>query len=157
LAFYFFPGRSQINCCHYTLLLTIMVLYRCLCWFLFSETNLHTNQLSLVERHLHDTICTIEQQIEQGQFSGSACRVYELIERCSSSRPVCNFSNFTYLTYCIGVMISMISCLITAFKLETTSVWAYVYYLSSVWSHSCTVSSQNHCVSLAAEAQLTNS
>lgn len=74
-----------------------MVLYRCLCWFLFSETNSHTNQLSLVERHLHDTICTIEQQIEQGQFSGSVCRVYELIERCSSSRPVCNFSNFTYI------------------------------------------------------------
>jgi hypothetical protein len=53
--------------------------------------------MSFVERHLHDTICTIEQQIEQGQFNGSVCRVYELIERCSSSRPVCNISNCTYI------------------------------------------------------------
>jgi len=46
--------------------------------------------MSLIESSLHDTICIIEQQIELGQFNGSVCRVFELIERCSSTRPVCN-------------------------------------------------------------------
>jgi len=46
--------------------------------------------MSLIESSLHDTICIIEQQIELGQFDGSVCRVFELIERCSSTRPVCS-------------------------------------------------------------------
>jgi tuberous sclerosis protein 2 len=61
-------------------------------WFLFSETNSRTNQMSLIESSLRDTMCIIEQQIELGQFNGSVCKVFELIERCSSARPVCNIS-----------------------------------------------------------------
>ncbi|KAJ4432765.1 hypothetical protein ANN_21404 [Periplaneta americana] len=53
----------------------------------YIETNSQTNQMSLVESHLHDTICTIEKQIELGQFNGSVHRVFELIERCSAVRP----------------------------------------------------------------------
>ncbi|PSN43169.1 hypothetical protein C0J52_09893 [Blattella germanica] len=53
----------------------------------YIETNNHTNQMSLIESHLHDTMSTIEQLIELGQFNGSVHKIFELIERCSSVRP----------------------------------------------------------------------
>lgn len=43
---------------------------------------------TLVGKHLHETLCTIETLYELGQFQGSARRVFELIERCSPHRPV---------------------------------------------------------------------
>jgi len=49
--------------------------------------------MALIESSLHDTIRIIEQQIELGQFNGSVCRVFELIERCSSTRPVRNITS----------------------------------------------------------------
>lgn len=53
----------------------------------YTEINSHTNQMALIENHLHDTISTIEQLIELGQYSGSMHRIFEIIERCSSARP----------------------------------------------------------------------
>ncbi|KAJ9583770.1 hypothetical protein L9F63_021894, partial [Diploptera punctata] len=53
----------------------------------YTETNSQTNQMSLIEIHLHDTISTVEQLIELGQYSSSVHRIYELIERCSAARP----------------------------------------------------------------------
>lgn len=37
---------------------------------------------------LHETLCTIEQLIELGQFNGSVRKVFSLIEMSSSVRPV---------------------------------------------------------------------
>ncbi|KAK7793760.1 hypothetical protein R5R35_000957 [Gryllus longicercus] len=51
------------------------------------ETPPHNSSVTLVASHLHDTLCTIEQLIELGQFNGSVRRVFELIERCSPVRP----------------------------------------------------------------------
>ncbi|KAJ1527617.1 hypothetical protein ONE63_007580 [Megalurothrips usitatus] len=42
---------------------------------------------SLVGKHLHETLCTVETLYELGQFQGSARRVFDLIERCSPHRP----------------------------------------------------------------------
>nr|CAD7441251.1 unnamed protein product [Timema bartmani] len=51
------------------------------------ETDSRTSPASQVTSTLHDTICTIEQLMELGQFHGSVRRVFELIERCSPVRP----------------------------------------------------------------------
>lgn len=42
---------------------------------------------ALVGSHLHETLCTIEQLIELGQFNGSVRRVFQIIERCAPVRP----------------------------------------------------------------------
>nr|CAD7410753.1 unnamed protein product [Timema cristinae] len=51
------------------------------------ETDSRASPASQVTSTLHDTICTIEQLMELGQFHGSVRRVFELIERCSPVRP----------------------------------------------------------------------
>nr|CAD7432433.1 unnamed protein product [Timema monikensis] len=52
-----------------------------------SNTPPRSSPASQVTSTLHDTICTIEQLMELGQFHGSVRRVFELIERCSPVRP----------------------------------------------------------------------
>lgn len=53
--------------------------------------HIETKDVSLlgsVITKLHETLCTIEQLIELGQFNGNVRRVFSLIEMSSCMRPV---------------------------------------------------------------------
>lgn len=53
--------------------------------------NKDASALGSVVTKLHETLCTIEQLIELGQFNGNVRKVFSLIEMSSSVRPVSKF------------------------------------------------------------------
>lgn len=65
---------------------------------------------------LHETLCTVEQLIELGQFNGNVRKVFSLIEMSSNVRPVSNFifalilfhfSFYRFHLYCIIIFFNI--------------------------------------------------
>lgn len=67
---------------------------------LYSEEFESTPSLSQVSTHLHETLDTIENLIESGMFNGCVRTVFDIIERCSTLRPVCiSFHLFIFVCF----------------------------------------------------------